>query len=722
MKAEPIARDLVLVGGGHSHVIVLRMLAMKPVPGIQVTLVSPDVVTPYSGMLPGFVAGHYSYDDIHIDLVRLCRFAGARFIQARVNHVDPDAQQVECEGRPPLFYDVLSIDVGVTPELDSVSGAPDAVIPVKPISEFLDRWEVFLERAATGEEMEVGVVGAGAGGVELCLAIHYRLLTELAKRRLPNRVRFHLFSDGSGVLQEFDEAVQHRFLAWFEEREIQVWPQFRVSKISGKTLHSENGDQAALDEIFWVTSAMPQPWIKSTGLSVDDKGFLKLRDTLQTDNYPNVFGAGDTATVINYPRPRAGVFAVRQGPPLYRNILRYIAGQAPQSFKPQDEFLKLVSTGEKAALATRNGVHVAGRAIWYWKHWIDRRFMQRFSDLPAMRAEKTSGLLAEFDAQMHCGGCGSKVSADLLNQVLDELGIVANRDDAARYTPPAGQTMLHSVDGFRSFIDDPYVFARITVNHALSDIYAMAGKPVTALAMITLPYARPSVAKSLLKQLLQGTLDQLAEEGVELVGGHTNEGAELGLGFAVNGIVESDMIRGKRGMRPGDRLILTKPLGTGALFAADMQYRARGRWIQEALASMQQSNRPLLGALEVSTALTDVTGFGLAGHLQEMMLASDCGASIQLANLPVLEGALEVVHQHGITSTLHAGNRNAVTVQGNVLHEHYELVFDPQTAGGLLASVTADHAEDCIHALRAAGAASASIIGEVIAEPLLRAE
>ena len=716
MQSEPVASELVLVGGGHSHVIVLRMLGMDPVPGLQVTLISPDVKTPYSGMLPGLIAGHYDEDDIHIDLVPLCRFAGARFIQARVSGIDPDAQQVICEGRPALGYDILSIDIGITPELESVSGARDAVIPVKPIHEFIHKWQPFLERALQGEELEIGFVGAGAGGVELCLAVHHRLEQEFKRSGKANHVRFHLFSDGSGILQELVQPVQQKFLKELEKRNIKVWPKFRVTRIEGKTLYSDDGDQAPLDEIFWVTSAAPQPWLAETGLKLDERGFIAVRDTLQTDNYVNVFATGDTAHVIHHPRPKAGVFAVRQGMPLAKNLKRLALGESPKPFKPQSEFLKLISAGDKRAIATRNGLSTSGSWVWRWKNWIDQRFMARFSDLPEMPVQKKTGLLAEFDDQMQCGGCGSKVSADLLSDVLDELGIVTVRDDAAIYQPREGETLLHTVDSFRSFLDDPYLFAKVAANHALSDIYAMGGEAVNALAIITVPYAKANATRNLLRQLLQGAVDQLGADNVELVGGHTSEGAELSMGFAVNGSVSSDAILGKRGAKAGNQLILTKPLGTGALFAADMQHKAKGPWIQEALESMCQSNKAAAAifARHQATAVTDVTGFGLAGHLKEMLSHSILGVELMLDELPVLAGSTEVLEQ-GITSTLHQGNRNSAALNQQQDSARYELLFDPQTSGGLLASVDSNDVEACLNALRVEGYASAKVVGQITA-------
>ncbi len=727
MQASPIAKELVLLGGGHSHVQVLRSLGMNPIPGLQITLVSPSVKTPYSGMLPGVIAGHYREEEIHIDLVPLCRFAGARFIRSRVTGLDPYMQSITCEGRPDLSYDVVSIDIGITPSVDDIPGASGNVIPVKPIDQLLNRWDAFFERVLSTEVLNVAFVGAGAAGVELCLAAHYRLRKELAitgRSVLPN---YHLFHDGPTLLKDYPRAVQKICQDTLASRNIQIWPEFRVNNIkrntqNSKTLYSTRMEEVSVNEIFWATAASSQSWLADTGLQLDEAGFIEVEDTLQSTSHSNVFAVGDIAHVTKYPRPKAGVYAVRQGPPLTENLRRLLLGGRTRSFKPQSKFLSLISTGDKSAIAHRNGFRVKGEWVWKWKNWIDQRFMKRFSELPLMKSEAPTGLLKAFDQQMQCGGCGSKVGAELLNGVLDELGVAQQdggiRDDAAVCEVSPGELMLHTVDSFRSFVDDPYLFAQISVTHALSDIYAMGGRPVSALAVVTVPFAKPDITRNLLRQLISGAVRQLKEDGVELVGGHTSEGMELSLGFAVNGVVEKKALLTKSGMQTGDSLILTKPLGTGTLLAADMQHQAKGEWIDQMLNIMKQSNHQALDTISGydATGCTDVTGFGLAGHLMEMINASERGVILDLDALPVMEGAVQVISQLGIRSTLHDSNRAIVTSMPNIAHASFELLFDPQTSGGLLVSMPSDHARTCIAALKDAGYDHARVIGSVTSE------
>jgi selenide,water dikinase len=432
------------------------------------------------------------------------------------------------------------------------------------------------------------------------------------------------------------------------------------------------------------------------------------------------------------------VFAVRQGRPLADNLRRVLRGQAPQPFRPQRNFLSLISTGDKYAVASRNGWALQGRLMWRWKDRIDRRFMRQYRDLPEMPPAAPPAVAAGLadapalreiaTAAMRCGGCGAKVGATILTRALDTLRPVARPDiliglgapdDAAAAIVPPGKVMLHSVDYFRGLIDDPYVFGQIAANHSLGDIYAMGGTPQSALAIVTLPFGLEAKLQDQLGLLMAGAVRVLNAADTALVGGHTSEGSELAMGFAVNGLADPARLLRKGGMRPGDRLILTKPLGTGVIFAADMRGKARGRWIDAAVATMLRSNRDAAECLHAhrATACTDVTGFGLLGHLLEMLQASAVDAELALHALPLLDGASEVVRRR-IFSSLQPQNmrlRHAIRDTAAFADDPIlPLIFDPQTAGGLLAGVPGDDADACLAALHATGVTDAAIIGTVL--------
>lgn len=743
---QPVLRDIVLVGGGHSHVGVLRRFAMKPMPGVRLNVVCRDTHTPYSGMLPGYVAGHYDYDEVHIDLRRLAEFAGARFYQSEAIGLERSAHQLICNNRPPVAYDRLSINIGSTPKVNAHRGDADHAVAVKPIHRFNARWLKLLERVrAHAGPLHIAVVGGGAGGVELLLAMQHRLRNERAQLgHDPDALRFSLFTRGETVLPTHNAAVQKRFTRTLRARGVDLHTHSAVSAVDAQGLSTESGQHHTVDEVIWVTRAGGAEWLQNTGLDLDADGFIEVTDTLQTVTDPHVFAAGDIATMVNHPREKAGVFAVRQGRPLAQNLGRSLEDKPLRNYHPQRHWLALISTGNQYAVASRGPLSAAGGWLWQYKDAIDRRFMARFTDLPAMedseaKAPRASVALEGEEAKqaisavaMRCGGCGAKVGASTLSRALGALrpaqrddvliGLHAP-DDAAVVRVPPGKAMVHTVDFFRAFIDDPYVFGQIAANHALGDIFAMGAEAQTATAVATVPQGLERKVEDTVLQMMSGALDILNDADCALVGGHTGEGQELALGFAINGLID-DSIEGimrKGGMQPGDALILTKPIGTGTLFAAHAQLKARGRWIDEALDSMRLSNRVGASCMHAhqASACTDLTGFGLLGHLVEMTRPSEVDAVIDLSALPVLRGAEDTVAA-GILSSLQPANvrlRRAIqNPEHMVEHPRYPLLFDPQTAGGLLASVPAAQAQACVTALIEQGYPQTTIIGEVKAQ------
>jgi len=756
--ASPVIRDLVLAGGGHSHVAVVRSMRMRPMAGLRVTLVSRGYDTPYSGMLPGVVAGVYSRDEAHIDLVRLCRHCGVRFIMAEVSGIDADSNQLLLAGRPPLAYDVLSLNTGSTPAPVEISAdCEHAVIFTKPIDGFLGKWERLRMRARkTGARLHIAVVGAGAAGVELALAIECRLSSEGVRREM---LTIEILTAGREILESHPAGVRDRLARCLAERGIVVRAGARVRRVSAVNGHVGMVDPVALDvdgerpiladAVIWATQASPARWIGESALKTDADGFVSVNEYLQSVSHPNVFAAGDIASSVSHPRPKAGVFAVRQGMPLARNLRRCLASRPLQRFVPQRRFLTLIGTSDGKAVASRGWWSARGRWVWRWKDRIDRRFMRRFrvedrsSDarvpLPAMpRPDPAILAVAEADALtgphadgMRCAGCGAKVAPDVLSRALGRLQIVENeavvsglsaRDDAAIVRVPSERSLVMSVDAFRAIVEDPFVFGRITANHCLNDLYAMGALPMSALAQVTLPaWPADKVAEELF-QMLAGALSVLEPAGASLVGGHTGEGSEIALGFTVVGTLDERHAFGKTGHRIGDSIIVTKPIGTGCLFAADMRAQADAGSLAAALETMCLSNQSAAECFANfgAHAVTDVTGFGLAGHLLETLREADLCVHLSLDNLPLLPGAQRAL-ERGWVSSLQEANRSwaAAAIEDSQVSQHagyamlYAALFDPQTAGPLLASVPPERAQACVAALRELGYSEAREIGEV---------
>jgi selenide,water dikinase len=704
-QAKPVTRELVLIGGGHSHVQVLKSFGMNPVPGVRLTLVARDVETPYSGMLPGYIAGHYDHDACHIDVMKLAGFAGARLIHAEAVGIDRVARTVLLRDRPPIRYDLLSLDIGSTPRAHDVPGAAEHATGVKPVDRLAGRWAALVERVSAADRpLDLLVVGGGAAGVELALSIDHRFSGERFRPRVSLVTR-------GGMLSGHTDRVRAAFQRVVREHGVTVHEDAEVVRVEPDAVVCADGRRVRFDEALWAVQAGAAPWLRDTGLQLDDKGFVAVDATLRSVNDAQVFAVGDVAAVLPHPREKAGVFAVRQGPPLTANLRRALAGEALRPFKPQTKFLKLITTGDKYAVASRGRLSAEGRWVWRLKDWIDRRFMEKFQNVPAM----ASGMTAAPDE------IGAGVPADLLRRALERLkpdGLDRTEDATVLAPPGDGRLMVQTVDFFRAFTSDPYLFGRIAANHALGDIHAMGAEPQTALAIACVPPAGTAIIEDDLFQMLCGGLDVLEKAGARLAGGHSAEGSEPALGFTVTGVVAADRILRKGGLNPGDRLILTKPLGTGVLLTAAARGEAKARWIVAALAAMGQSSGPAAVCLSEhgATACTDVTGFGLLGHLAEMAQASDMDVRIDPARIAALDGALEML-EAGIRSTLHPGNAEI----GRLIDGPApDLLFDPQTAGGLLAGVPVDKADACVEALLALGYAEAAVIG--IVEPMVGAE
>jgi selenide, water dikinase len=485
----------------------------------------------------------------------------------------------------------------------------------------------------------------------------------------------------------------------------------------------------------------------------------------------------------------AGVFAVRAGPYLFENIGRFLRGYHSDQLRhhrPQMEFLGLISTGDKYAIATKGPwLALEGSWIWHWKDWIDRTWMAKYSTgLPDMEeawrqtskrrrvgewggsniplehwnylqkwkgSEAFEALLAD---PMRCGGCGAKVGATTVSKVLKSVyqrqlhratelkydtPTPIEHDDAsvlplAKLLPassPVGNvSLIQTIDYFREIVSDPFMFGKIVAIHALSDVHAMGATPQTAMALIVAPFAADeAMTENVLVQLLSGVSDVLQDENVQLVGGHTCEGLELACGLSLQGFADSrdGPILRKRGGRVGDSIVLTKPLGTGALFAADMRAKASGACVDQAISSMLQSNGIASRFAQRATgvrACTDVTGFGLMGHLLEMIMANEgaddedkIGATLSITDIPLLEGGIEA-SRLGIFSSLQAQNfrsHRAVCNHDEALEKYpveYPLLYDPQTAGGLLFFVDTDHCGSFVEGLRRLQV-PACVIGEV---------
>lgn len=368
-------KSLVLIGGGHSHVTVIKQMGKKPKSGLQITLVSESTRTPYSGMLPGLIAGHYSFEDCHINLRRLCQWAGIRFICNTVEQLDPVEKKIICHQHPPLSYDLLSINTGSRPRQQTIDGALQHGCAVKPINIFLCHWRQWLNSAtANNRTYHIMMIGGGAAGVEVLLAMHHHLYNTSNIR-----ADFTLISSDRSILSAHNKHVQNFFSQHLKRLGIKIITNQKVTAITPHQLLLANGQILAVDLATLAIDAGAQPWLAESGLQCDNKGFIQVDKYLRSISHPDIFAVGDCAAFTPSPLPKAGVYAVRQGPILTSNLIATLNGRSLRPFKPQHRFLSILATGGRHAVASRGALFAAGKWVWYWKNHIDRKFMARFN-------------------------------------------------------------------------------------------------------------------------------------------------------------------------------------------------------------------------------------------------------------------------------------------------------------------------------------------------------
>ncbi|MEA5400417.1 selenide, water dikinase SelD, partial [Synechococcus sp. BA-124 BA4] len=474
------------------------------------------------------------------------------------------------------------------------------------------------------------------------------------------------------------------------------------------------------------TGSRAPHWLAAGGLPCDPStGRVFTEASLEVEGHPGVFACGDCGLVRAAPRSPSGVWAVRVAPVLAANLRRSLRGEPLRPWHPPRCALQLLGDGgavdgQPRALAQWGPLCLGpSRWLWWCKAWIDRRFISRFQALAPMAEESP------------CRGCAAKLGAAPLRGALERLGSPGG-DDAAVIAGSLDEGLvLQSLDGFPALVGDDWLNGRLTTLHACSDLWACGARVESAQALVTLPRGAAALQEEWLLQTLAGVRSVLDPLAARLVGGHTLEqrttAEGLSLALSVTGRSEPGRFWAKGDLAAGDRLLLSRPIGSGVLFAAAMAGAAEPEWLDGVLEEMAQSQQPLVDLLAAHgcRACTDVTGFGLLGHLGEMLQAAAEPLRVVLEPqaLPAFSGALELL-ERGFASSLAPANRSAWVelesgrVQAGALKPCLrELLIDPQTCGPLLASLPAAAAEAALAAVRAGGFPRAELIGTVLAAP-----
>jgi selenide,water dikinase len=698
-------RHVVLLGVGHTNAHVLRMHSMHPIEDADLTCISDHSVATYSGMLPAVLAGQVPRQQMEIDLVRLCSFANARLITDQVTGLDHTQRLIHFAQRPPIPFDVLSIGIGSVPMMQDVTVDAGILLKIKPMQTFLNRLAdalTSLSDTVQDRPLRIVVVGAGVAGVEVTMCLPAFLSTHCSQP-----AALHLVTRSESILDAVIPSMRRRAETELQRRGVTVTTGRTVRRISEGQIQLDDSTTVPADIVLWATGAAPPPLLQQLGLPQDDRGFVLTDNTLQVRSHPGIFAVGDTGTIVSQQLPKAGVYAVRQGPILWDNIHHTLSGDSLVAYQPQRSFLKLLNTGDGSAIGEWKGISFSGRWVMKLKDRIDRRFMQMYQ-VPTHMMDHDD----PHDA-MQCKGCGCKLSADVLEQALTwvrqspassaDRPAAALPDDAVQVGHDADRPLIASTDFFSMPFDDPWLCGRITALHASSDLVAMGARVRHALANIVLPFGDSRQQGRVLREFLAGANEEFAAQAATVSGGHTIVGPRMEAGFTVIGQgLGNELIR-KSSLQPGDLLYLTKPLGIGILLAAHMRSQCPATAFSQLLQTMLQRQHQLaqIAVDHDVVAGTDITGFGLLGHLQEMLSASTVSAHIRLADIPMLQPAVELASR-GIESTLAPDNQNSVhcvSAPGAVQQDsRYPLLFDPQTCGGLLLAVKPDRSQQFLNA------------------------
>ncbi len=653
---------IVLAGGGHSHALLLRRWAMQPElrPRRLISLVSRASTTIYSGMMPGVIAGLYSREQSEIDIRQLCNKAKVSFIQAEITGLDLNRRQLTLLNRPAIRYGILSLNVG------GITKPTDKGIGIKPFERSLR----LIEENEEQTQQPIRIIGGGAAGLEIAFALRARY----PQQHIQLQVRS-------------TTTIQSSILKTLKKAKIEL-------------LH-KSSDAKAL--CLLCTGTRGPSWLKNSSLPVNTEGRVLTNQRLQVLGHPNVFACGDCGVINNAERPPGGVWAVRSAQTLAQNLAALTTGATLRQWTPQRHAIELIGDQQGHAwLRWRDRTWGPSVTIWTIKTWIDQRFRDKFNQNTRMNEA----------SPMDCQGCAAKLPALPLETALEDAGLSTTAEDAAIISADSRCSIIQSVDGFPALINDPWLNARITTLHACSDIVACGGRITNAMAIITIPKMTGSEQSELLAQAMQGIKSALEDYGATLLGGHTIEARtkspalhpyaqDIQISLSVNGITTH--FWGKRGIQAGDTLLINRPIGTGVLFAGFNSGKVNSKEIDNVIHTINTSHRQYIESLEYLNiqvnGCTDITGFGLYGHVSEMVENSrGLAAVIDMNLVPTYPKTYDLLKQ-GISSTMSPHNKSKlnkpsrwVQFKSPLTQFDKELLSDPQTCGPLLISCSEDHA------------------------------
>tara|TARA_B100000900_G_scaffold127796_1_gene107985 strand:- start:2495 stop:4654 length:2160 start_codon:yes stop_codon:yes gene_type:complete len=671
-------KQLVLLGGGHAHIQVLRKLCMNFYEGLHVILINNSMESAYSGMTPAYIQDYYKIKEIMIDLQRLCFNAGVTFINDEVIQLKTEEKKVILKNRPSIHYDLLSINTGCISKKNNIKIHKNSKnIFIKPINNLIKNLNTLDKIIKNTNNTKINIIGGGVAAFEISFALRVRF---------QNRISITIISKNILLEKNLNNKTITELKKISENMSISL-KEIDVIEIKKNELLLSNGEIFPSDLNLISTGVQIPQWIQNSSLKKNN-GFIGIKTNLQSINDDNIFAAGDVASIQDYLRPKSGVMAVRQGQILKENIFLKIQGKKLMKFQPQKNWLYIIGTYPNKALLNYLNFSFHSKWCWALKKWIDKSFMKKFSFPNKLNMKKKiiSENIKISNQEMYCQGCGSKISKATL---MDYLSQSSNNNELADSSIVnfSNNQILQTIDHIKLFNSiDPFDFGIISYLHSQNDIIAAGGSVHSINISVGVPFGDENIEKFYLESFMKGVEYFSKFENASIISGHSYQTFEPGITINMNGIYKH--LSKKTLAKKNDLIYLSKPLGVGYLLAAYFKNSALldSKDFNEILSMMKLSNKNAseIAKKHQTKSMTDISGFGLASHLGDICKSSGLTANIHLGEKVLINPNLDILKN--FQSTGHKSNYKSVSQyinsEGN--SPYLDILYDPQTNGPLL--------------------------------------
>ena len=682
MRQTYLSKQLVLIGGGHANVQVLRKLCMSEYMGLNIILISEDYKAIYSGMTPGYIKKFYSLEDISIDLQRLCFNAGATFIKDKVINLDTENQKIYLKDNPSVSFDILSINSGSISNnrITNLNNEPK-IISVKPISSLIANLSHIDSLVENSSRKKVSIVGGGVAAFELSFALY---------KRYNGNISLNIISSTLLAEKNLNISTINRLKKIAKNLGINLIYN-QVITINNSEIALDNEDKIQSDCVLLSTGASLPDWLEKSDLEKTEN-FIAVNHQLQSLNHINIFVTGDAATIKNYKRPKSGVMAVRQGESLKENLFLFLLKKQLKKFKPQNNWLYLIGTHKNSAVLNYFNFSFSGNWCWQLKKIIDLNFMRKFSFSEQNDMNKkiyNLNNLKDDTLKMYCQGCGSKVSKNTLINFLSNQNNNKELSDSTEIKFEQS-AVLQTIDHIKLFKSiNPYDFGIISYLHSQNDILSAGGSVHSLSVSIGVPFSENLVESFYLEYFMRGIQIEASKDDAYLAAGHSYQTEEPAVTITMNGSIKQQSK--KYLANEGNLIYLSKPLGSGYLLAAYFQNSQLLSIsdFEKLLKYLKTSNDSAAksGFSYGSQLMTDISGFGLASHLGDICQSSNLSAQINLKNEILINNKLEILKNYESSGykNNYLSSFDSIDIKEN--HSLIKIIFDPQTNGPLLMAI-----------------------------------